>query len=461
MDNTIPLPAAGRSAFSGLPPDSVLTAPGALVAPTSDRQAPAGGHTGPSPSDKISCARSVAPQRGDAAWIGLPDAAPGSNPDEDDSFLQAGGISLPPLLITLGSPKAFTWSFFSWDHLGSIRLIADGIGTQVWTTKYLPYGEEIPDPSRPYTGNSRRFTDHERDQETGLDYMKARYFDTKAAAFLSNDPLVNRPSGAQGRNLYTYVLRNPVRLTDPSGLSAVGGSRVLAPILSGCLTCDHVGHKGFIKGGQFFREVKVTTTTTSVRSGGSTTHTTSHTIHATSAQLRSYSLQAMKDLMTSTTAAIRQYGPEAVMASLQLDPQQVNDLAGVVAGECADCQGSDADVARLAIAMTVLNRMADSGYTSVSSMLADHPAWFAAPTQPVGQAYVPSYAAAIAALSHPDMTGGMDHMYMRRLGRQHLPSWAPQQTGWVLSSQSRSLTSLSMGGEFELILWNLLPDRAR
>jgi RHS repeat-associated protein len=67
-----------------------------------------------------------------------------------------------------------------------------------------------------------RFAGRELDQETGLYYMRDRYYDPQLGRFLSEDR-----AGKQGAaNLYEYVESNPVNNRDPSGkilVRSVGG----------------------------------------------------------------------------------------------------------------------------------------------------------------------------------------------------------------------------------------------
>src|SRR5207247_3131538 len=60
-----------------------------------------------------------------------------------------------------------------------------------------------------------RMAGREYDQETGLYYNRARYYDPKVGRVLSEDPA---GTGA-GLNLYTYAGNDPVNGLDPSGLS--------------------------------------------------------------------------------------------------------------------------------------------------------------------------------------------------------------------------------------------------
>jgi len=65
-----------------------------------------------------------------------------------------------------------------------------------------------------------KFTGKERDAESGLDNFGARYDASSLGRFMTPDPLLNsgRPGNPQTWNRYAYVLNNPLRFTDPTGL---------------------------------------------------------------------------------------------------------------------------------------------------------------------------------------------------------------------------------------------------
>ena len=78
-------------------------------------------------------------------------------------------------------------------------------------------------PSLGYTsgdGVRQQFTQYERDIEIGLDYAKARYFSYLQGRFTSPDPLPASGKAAipQSWNRYSYVLNNPLKFIDPSGM---------------------------------------------------------------------------------------------------------------------------------------------------------------------------------------------------------------------------------------------------
>src|SRR5262249_11744552 len=64
-------------------------------------------------------------------------------------------------------------------------------------------------------GNSYTFTGRQVDEETGLYFYRARYYDPLKGRFLQRDPL----RYADGLNLYEYARSNPIFYMDPTGLS--------------------------------------------------------------------------------------------------------------------------------------------------------------------------------------------------------------------------------------------------
>jgi RHS repeat-associated protein len=116
------------------------------------------------------------------------------------------------------------------DHLGTPRIIIDQTGarTNVKRHDYLPFGEELlagtggRSMSLGYTGGDgvrQQFTLKERDNETGLDYLLARYYSSTQGRFTSFDPegAGARESDPQSWNGYAYAGGNPILFSDPDG----------------------------------------------------------------------------------------------------------------------------------------------------------------------------------------------------------------------------------------------------
>jgi len=59
-----------------------------------------------------------------------------------------------------------------------------------------------------------------RDAESNLDEFGKRYFGSNLGRFQTPDPLLTsgRPENPQTWNRYAYVLNNPLKFTDPTGL---------------------------------------------------------------------------------------------------------------------------------------------------------------------------------------------------------------------------------------------------
>jgi RHS repeat-associated protein len=69
------------------------------------------------------------------------------------------------------------------------------------------------------TSASRGFTGHEMLDEVGLVHMNGRLYDPMIGRFMQADPIIQEPYLSQSYNRYSYVINNPLSLTDPSGFS--------------------------------------------------------------------------------------------------------------------------------------------------------------------------------------------------------------------------------------------------
>ena len=99
------------------------------------------------------------------------------------------------------------------DNQGTVRDVVDATGVVVNHVTYDSFGGVTGESN---TGVDFRFgyTGREFDEETGLYYYRARYYDAAVGRFISQDPIgFNAGDG----NLYRYVFNSPTNFTDPTG----------------------------------------------------------------------------------------------------------------------------------------------------------------------------------------------------------------------------------------------------
>ena len=87
-------------------------------------------------------------------------------------------------------------------------------GQAVASTSYNLYGARKT--STDTTGQPFAYNGEARD-DTGLDYLRARYYDSQGGTFLSEDSYPGEATAPLSQNRYSYVQNNPVNYTDPSG----------------------------------------------------------------------------------------------------------------------------------------------------------------------------------------------------------------------------------------------------
>ena len=140
-------------------------------------------------------------------------------------YIRLGGG--PLIASENASATICTTCYFSYDHLGSVRLVTDQNGNVVARHDYLPFGEEISagiDGRSSQFGQTadvaQKFTGQIRDSESGVDYFNARYLTPVLGRFDSPDPMNVGANflNSQSWNGYGYVLGNPLNAVDPSGL---------------------------------------------------------------------------------------------------------------------------------------------------------------------------------------------------------------------------------------------------
>ncbi len=139
-------------------------------------------------------------------------------------------------------------SYLTQDHLGSPRIITDNTGKVIARKDFNAFGDETNSTQRTtalgYKPEEIRqdYTGYQKDDESGLEFAQARYYNNKHGRFTSVDPLVASANvkDPQTFNRYTYALNSPYKFTDPLGLLSVS--------TGACGQCQNVDRGG---GGAF------------------------------------------------------------------------------------------------------------------------------------------------------------------------------------------------------------------
>jgi len=113
-------------------------------------------------------------------------------------------------------------SYYFSDHLKTASVVTDSAGNIKEDEDFYPWGGELQFVNN--DSNHYKFGGHERDNETGLDYMLARYYSNPLGRFLTPD-WAAKPAAVpyavlddpQSLNLYTYVRNISTSKTDPDG----------------------------------------------------------------------------------------------------------------------------------------------------------------------------------------------------------------------------------------------------
>jgi len=120
------------------------------------------------------------------------------------------------------------------DASHNVRLLTDGAGNISDTYDYEAFGPSIGTTGT--TENAYRFAGERLDPDTGLTYLRARYYDPNTGRFISRDPFAGNLRDPMSLHRYLYANADPVINLDPAGLTSLAeimvGLGVVAFLLS-------------------------------------------------------------------------------------------------------------------------------------------------------------------------------------------------------------------------------------
>ncbi|MBF0575574.1 hypothetical protein IR022_06295 [Dysgonomonas sp. GY617] len=111
------------------------------------------------------------------------------------------------------NPELFQYYYHS-DHLGNSSLITNLDGEVAQHIEYVPFGEVFIEERNNTWNTSYLFNAKELDEETGLYYYGARYYDPRTSVWISTDPLQEK---YPNKTSYHFCSQNPINKIDPDG----------------------------------------------------------------------------------------------------------------------------------------------------------------------------------------------------------------------------------------------------
>lgn len=107
------------------------------------------------------------------------------------------------------------------DQQGSTTAITNAAGNTVQQLMYDPWGKQflVNNSILTYTSpaQSKGYTGHEMVNDFEVIHMGGRTYNPTLGRFMQADPFIQEPTNLQSYNRYSYVMNNPMSMTDPSG----------------------------------------------------------------------------------------------------------------------------------------------------------------------------------------------------------------------------------------------------
>jgi RHS repeat-associated protein len=124
------------------------------------------------------------------------------------------------------------WHWYSYDGHGSTIALTDDAADQADFYQYDAWGNPLDSAEHPL--NRFRYTGQEED-DTGLYYLRARYYGPRLGRFGSRDPVMGSECDPRTLHRYSYCKADPGNRVDPAGLQELTGL-LWASVIIGVLT---------------------------------------------------------------------------------------------------------------------------------------------------------------------------------------------------------------------------------
>ncbi|MDF2540146.1 MAG: repeat-associated core domain protein, partial [Herbinix sp.] len=109
--------------------------------------------------------------------------------------------------------------YYLYNAHGDVTALIDAQGNIAVTYDYDAFGNILSESGT--ANNSIKYAGYQFDEESGLYYLNARYYDSVTARFITEDSYTGQKNDPLSLNLYTYCFNNPIIYTDPTGHATV------------------------------------------------------------------------------------------------------------------------------------------------------------------------------------------------------------------------------------------------
>jgi RHS repeat-associated protein len=164
----------------------------------------------------------------------------------DDGHASAVYVYGDELLLRIEPAQANKASVYHHDGLGSVVALTDETGAAIQTYGYDAWGNRVESTgsdANPYGYAGERY-----DVDTGLVYLRARWYEPGIGRFVSEDPAAGNAKLPASLNKYQYSNTDPANRVDPSGLMTMAETSVAGNIATGLAVSAlaYIGAKLFI-----------------------------------------------------------------------------------------------------------------------------------------------------------------------------------------------------------------------
>jgi RHS repeat-associated protein len=138
-----------------------------------------------------------------------------TNDSNNQTAVQVYGTNLLYRSTTGEAGKGTQSYYYLYNAHGDVTSLLDMSGSIAVSYDYDAFGE-----IKGQTGtadNPIRYAGYQYDEESGLYYLNARYYDSVTARFITEDSYTGERNDPLSLNLYTYCSNNPIMYIDPSG----------------------------------------------------------------------------------------------------------------------------------------------------------------------------------------------------------------------------------------------------